>query len=325
MVLRIELNDENIGWTRYGPSQYIPEIIKQWLVKYVWNRDRLSKYERVQSLYIVGPSKIGKTDTCYNLLNKDGKHCKVFVIDTYTNWKSFHDYLKENGLPDFVLVDDISIEELGREWKNLLGGQNTITYAISSTNKVTINYGRPCICLCNPDADVFNSNTFGSSKKSWLKDNLFGGEPIYLERDFINGMNVKQYSKFAGNIKCKNIDPKIREYIGFDDEEFESLPQAIQEEFLSEATREYIKELRSRRPKMLCIDLNRNVDNMLDGTNFGSIYDPFDHGSIGNQSFYRDTGDAHDHRSIVSQSFYYKPKDIAKAADAYVKWYKSTY
>ena len=152
-------------------------------------------------MYIVGPSKIGKTDTCYNLLNKDGKHCKVFVIDTYTNCKSFHDYLKENGLPDFVLVDDISIEELGREWKNFLGGQNTITYAISSTNKVTINYSRPCICLCNPDAHDHRSE----------------------------------------------ISPHPRNL-------------------------------------------------------------PIPKGS-----------------SIVSQSFYYKPKDVAKAADAYVRWYKSTH
>jgi hypothetical protein len=133
MVVRIELDDPNIGWTQYGPSEYIPEKMKEWLVKYVWNRDKLSKYERAESLYIVGPSKIGKTDTCYNLLNKNGQHCKVFVIDTYTNWQAFHNYIEENGLPDFVLVDDISIEEMGREWKNLLGAQKTITYALNST------------------------------------------------------------------------------------------------------------------------------------------------------------------------------------------------
>src|SRR5215471_17316655 len=118
MTLKIELDDVNIEWTQYGPSKYIPEIMKQWLIKYVWNRDSLPKYERVESLYIVGPSKIGKTDTCFNLLNKNGQHCKVFVIDTYTNWRAFHAYIQENGLPDFVLIDDISMEDLGREWKN---------------------------------------------------------------------------------------------------------------------------------------------------------------------------------------------------------------
>jgi hypothetical protein len=204
MVVRIELDDPNIGWTQYGPSEYIPEKMKEWLVKYVWNRDSLSRYERAESLYIVGPSKTGKTDTCYNLLNKDGTHCKVFVIDTYTNWKAFHDYIEENGLPDFVLVDDISVEELGRGWKNLFGGQKTITYALDSRNKVTTAYGRPCIYLCNPDSDVFNDPNFSSSKILWLEDNIFGGEPIYLEQSFINGVSVKKCSKYAGDIKWRN-------------------------------------------------------------------------------------------------------------------------
>lgn len=79
------------------------------------------------------------------------------------------------------------------------------TYALSPTNKVTIKYGKPCIYLCNPDSDIFNSNNFRSFKRSWLEDNLFGGEPIYLEVNFINGVSLKQYSKFAGDIKCKNI------------------------------------------------------------------------------------------------------------------------
>lgn len=244
MVIKIGLEDVNIGWSQYGPSQYIPEKMTEWLVKYVWNRDQLSKYERAQSLYIVGPSKTGKTDTCFNLLNKDGEHCKVFVIDTYTNWKVFHEYIEKNGLPDFVLVDDISIEELGRAWKNLFGAQKTITYALNPTTKVTIEYGRPCIYLCNQDSDVFNSDGFELSKKSWLEDNLFGGEPIYLEVDFINGKCVKKHSKFAGNIRYRNIDPEIRKYIPFTDNRFESFPQTVQSRFVSEAIEEYIAELK---------------------------------------------------------------------------------
>jgi hypothetical protein len=246
MVIKIELNDPNIGWTQYGPSMYIPERMKQWLIKYVWNRDKLSKYERMETLYVVGPSKAGKTDTCYNLLNKNGQYCKVFVIDTYSNWKAFHAYIQENGLPDFVLVDDISVEELGREWKNLLGSQKTITYALTPTNKVTIEYGRPCIYLCNPDSDVFSNNDFSPAKRSWLKANIFDGEPIYLEVDFINGERVENYNRFAGNTKCKNIDPEIRKYIRFEDDKYDSFPSVVQERFLQEATEEYIKEFKWR-------------------------------------------------------------------------------
>jgi hypothetical protein len=302
------LDDANIGWSQYGPSQYIPEKMKQWLVKYVWNRDKLSKYERAESLYIAGPSKTGKTDTCYNLLNKDWNYCKVFVIDTYTNWRAFHNYIEENGLPDFVLVDDISIEELGREWKNLLGGQKTITYALSPTNKVTIEYCRPCIYLCNPDSDIFNNNSFKSSKISWLEDNLFGGEPIYLEVDFINGMYVKKYNKFAGNIKCKNIDPQIRDYIGFGDEEFESFPQPVQDRFLNEATEEYINELKNRRPKVYYNESYKN--SIYDSATFGSIYDSATCGGL--------SGNYNTYKSSTNNSIYHN-------ANAYMDWYKKTY
>jgi hypothetical protein len=318
MVIRIELDDKNIGWTQYGPSEYIPERMKQWLIKYVWNRDELSKYERVESLYIVGPSKTGKTDTCFNLLNKDGEYCKVFVIDTYTNWRAFHDYIGKNGLPDFVLVDDISIEELGREWKNLLGAQKTITYALTSTNKVTIEYGRPCIYLCNPDSDIFTNNSFKSSKRLWLEDNLFGGEPIYLKKNFINGMDVKKYNRFAGDIKCKNIDPEIKKYIGFEDNEFESFPQPVQEKFLNKAIEEYINELNNRKLNVDYSELDKN----------SSIYRSFGNNSIycsgvgglyGNSSVY---DSAICGGSLENNSVYY---DATNAADVYIKWYKSAY
>jgi hypothetical protein len=41
----------------------------------------------------------------------------------------------------------------------------TIMYALSPTKKVTIEYGRPCIYLCNPDSDIFNSNDFKLYKR----------------------------------------------------------------------------------------------------------------------------------------------------------------
>jgi hypothetical protein len=67
---------------------------------------------------------------------------------------------------------------------------------------------------------------------NYIKDNLFGGELIYLELDLIYGMNVK------------NIDPEIRKYIGFGDDEFESFPLPVQDRFLNEAAEEYITELK---------------------------------------------------------------------------------
>jgi hypothetical protein len=254
-------------------------------------------------LYIVGPSKTGKTDTCYNLLNKDGTHCKVFVIDTYTNWRAFHEYTEENGLPDFVLVDDISIDEMGREWKNLLGAQKTITYALNPTNKVTTAYGRPCIYLCNPDSDVFNSNDFSSSKRSWLEDNIFGGKPIYLEQDFINGASVKQYGKFAGNARWKNIDPEIRKYIGFVSDDFESFPPTIQKRFLNEAA-----ELRNKLNKTNITDGNTSV--------YYSFYTNESYGSSVYDSFTTMNGSAADDES---------DELYADAADAYMDMYTKNY
>jgi hypothetical protein len=252
------------------------------------------------------------------LLNKYGDYCKVFVIDTYTNWKSFHNYIEENGLPDFVLVDDISVEEMGREWKNLLGAQKTITYALTSTNKVTIEYGRPCIYLCNPDSDIFSNNSFKSSKRSWLEDNLFGSEPIYLEQSFINGMDVKKYNRFAGDIKCKNIDPEIRKYIGFGDDEFESFPQPVQDKFLNKATEEYINEL--------SVDYNEPYKNSsvygsLNSSIYcsgvdGGLYKNANYDSTKFASIYNSTAD---HELSVNSSVYHD------AANVYMNWYKKKY
>jgi hypothetical protein len=305
MVARIELNDPNIGWTQHGPSEYMPERMKQWLEKYVWGREKLSKYERIKSLYIVGPTNTGKTDTCYNLLNKNGNYCKVFVIDTYTSWQSFNEYIEKNGLPDFVLVDDISIEELGRGWKNLFGAQKTITYALAPTKKKTIPYGRPCIYLCNPDSDVFSSDDFSSSKKSWLEGNIFDGKPIYLERDFISGASVRKYSKFAGNVRCDNIDPEIRKYIGFESNKFECFPSTVQKRFLDEATEDYITELKN----------GLNKVNITDNKSHKS-YENSDYSSTDTDEFYTDAADAFG--SNVHDN-------VSDAVDAYVEWYLQNY
>jgi hypothetical protein len=221
--------------------------------------------QRIKSLYIVGPTNTGKTDTCYNLLNKEGNYCEIFTIDTYTNWQSFHEYIEDNGLPDFVFVDDINIEELGRTWKNVFGAQKTITYALAPTKKVTTAYGRPCIYLCNPDSDVFSSGDFSPSKKSWLQGNIFGGEPIYLEQDFISGKSVRIHSKFAGKVRCEDIDPEIRKYIGFGNDDFEYFPSAVQNRFLNKATEKYITELENKLNKT-------NITNELYRS---SVYDSF--------------------------------------------------
>jgi hypothetical protein len=313
MVARIELSDANIGWTQHGPSEYMPEKMKQWLEKYVWNREELSPYERVKSLYIVGPTNTGKTDTCYNLLNKNGDYCKVFTIDTYTNWRAFHEYIEDNGLPDFVLVDDINIEELGRTWKNLFGAQKTITYATAPTKKVTTAYGRPCIYLCNPDSDVFSSDDFCPSKKSWLQGNIFGGEPIYLEQDFISGKSVRKHSRFAGNVRCDNIDPEIRKYIRFESNKFETFPSTVQKRFLDEATEDYITELKNRLNK---VNITDSKPHRFYGNSGHSSTDTYDSTSTEGSGDYYDAADAFG--SNVHDN-------VSDAADAYVEWYLQNY
>jgi hypothetical protein len=145
-----------------------------------------------------------------------------------------------------VIIDDINFEEIGREWKNLFGAQKTITYALTPTKKVTREYGRPCIYLCNPDADIFRNNDSKTTRRSWLEDNLFGGKPIYLEVNFVNGQVVKNYNRFAGDIRCENIAPGIRKHIEFSDDEFDDLPSAIQKIYLDRAIKDYVIELDNR-------------------------------------------------------------------------------
>ena len=77
-------------------------------------------------------------------------------------------------------------------------------------------------------------------------------------------MDIKQY------IKCKNIDPQIREYIGFGDDEFKSFSQAVQDRFLNKATERYIKELEENKE-----NIYGNIIFCDGGTSstFGSFYD----------------------------------------------------
>jgi hypothetical protein len=132
-----------------------------------------------------------------------------------------------------------------------------------------------------------------------------------LEQSFINGSNLERYNKFAGNIKCKNIDPEIRKYIGFESQYFESLPQPVQDMFLNKAIKKYIRELEENKENVY-----GNIptyDSIYDSAKFGSIYDSAtSSGLLGNYRMYESSEDS-------SGNTYHD------AADAYVDWYKRTY
>src|SRR4051794_176551 len=94
---------------------------------------------------------------------------------------------------------------------------------------------------------------------------------------------------------------RYREYIGFEDEEFESLPQSVQDRFLNE---EYIKELKTEDQKFIIMNRIRIVPLLVASMIVLLTVDCF-----GNYSKYE---------LSVNNSIYYN-------TNAYTDWYKRTY
>lgn len=124
----------------------------------------------VQSLWITGETKLGKTSLARSL----GFHWYMqnhWSLDNYSDDE--HTY---------GVIDDVPWETLKRHYKALLGCQKDVTYTDKYRSKTTVSGGYPII-VCSNDLPEFDE-----AEKRWLLGNVH----FYVIREsLIDGDNVK--------------------------------------------------------------------------------------------------------------------------------------
>ena len=110
--------------------------------------------ERPRSLYLVGPSRWGKTEWARVL----GAHIYANAMLNLDNWDDDAGYM---------VLDDIRWDCLGPAKKQLIGAQSEITLTDKYRKKQTMAWGKPCIILVNDDMDVYDT----CEERVWLKEN----------------------------------------------------------------------------------------------------------------------------------------------------------
>jgi hypothetical protein len=157
---------------------------------------------------------------------------------------------------------------------------------------------------------------------------------------------VKQYGKFAGKVRWRNIDPEITKYIKFGSDEFESFPSTIQNRFLKKATDKYEKELEDKLEHISIYD-SFNSEFYHSGVDYRSglcdSYHPTppptppstpypDESNTNNKphgnSVYYDTTEVYGSAADACGSNVYdnvSDKYYADVADTYVEWYMQNY
>lgn len=126
----------------------LPQSLTDWVETHLRGGN-----DRPKSLYLVGPSRFGKTEWARSL----GDH---------TYWNGMVNLDDWNFDGKYLVLDDIEWKFLPAK-KSLLGAQRQITLTDKYRKKVTLEWGKPCIYLCNEDMDVFNT----CAEKKWLWDN----------------------------------------------------------------------------------------------------------------------------------------------------------
>lgn len=116
--------------------------------------------DRPKSLFLVGESRLGKTEWARSL----GPHTYFNSMFNLDDWNPDGKYL---------VIDDIEWKWVPAK-KALLGAQQQFTLTDKYRKKVTLSWGKPCIYLCNRDMDVFNT----CEEWHWLKENC-----IYVRLD----------------------------------------------------------------------------------------------------------------------------------------------
>nr|WAE42563.1 MAG: replication associated protein [Cressdnaviricota sp.] len=138
-------------------SFLIPSILDEWISGSLIKPCIESKFLFILgplSLWLVGPSRFGKTEWARSL----GNHIYWNTMTDLSRWTDDCNYL---------IFDDFDWKFVPNK-KSFFGGQKEFTISDKYTRKKTIYWGKPCIFLCNDDLDVYNT----CDERLWLKDNV---------------------------------------------------------------------------------------------------------------------------------------------------------
>lgn len=111
--------------------------------------------DRPKTLVLISPTRFGKTQWARSL----GEH--VF-------WSGLVNLSTFRESAQYIVFDDVDFEFLPN-YKSWFGAQKTFNATDKYTKKKVINFGKPCIFLCNPDNDPRDKAKPGAYP--WLADN----------------------------------------------------------------------------------------------------------------------------------------------------------
>lgn len=81
------------------------------------------------------------------------------------NWREWDDSAR------YVVFDDCSFEFFGPYWKQFFGAQRRFTLNPKYGKRRGVEWGRPCIWVCNSDGDPRRHAKLGVSELRWLSMN----------------------------------------------------------------------------------------------------------------------------------------------------------
>lgn len=132
----------------------VPDVLSEWVAMCLMR----PRPDRPKSLWISGSSRLGKTEWARSL----GQHI-------YWNGQSNIDCWDSDA--GYLILDDFNWDYVPSK-KALIGAQLHITLTDKYRKKRSLEWGNPCIYLCNQDQDVYHS----CKEREWLRANC-----VYVE------------------------------------------------------------------------------------------------------------------------------------------------
>lgn len=139
-----------------------------------WRDSELGSTDRPKALWITGPSRLGKTEWARSL----GRHMYFNGAFDLGIWDDEADY---------IIFDDMDWKWFPYK-KQFIGAQRQFVVTDKYRKKKTIHWGKPCICIWNPDNDPWPF--FSAREEMWYKENtikvhlsecLFDAESVWVE------------------------------------------------------------------------------------------------------------------------------------------------
>lgn len=121
-------------------NTHIPAELTTWC-------DQRHGRDRPLSLILCGPSRLGKTEWARSL----GRHMYFNTDFDLALWDETAEY---------IIFDDISNNDYFFKWKGLIGAQKTVTLTDKYRAKKTVQWGKPCIWLCNEIPHGISANAW---------------------------------------------------------------------------------------------------------------------------------------------------------------------